>query len=645
MKKVYLLVSAITLGFGSFGQINRTFMNETQQNRLSKANESIKSDKTQAPVEKAAGDVLFGETFTGSAGSWTTSGVNAALWLYDIDGPNGEYSATTQKIVSPTSTTGFMIVDSDLFNVGGTSNDVDASLVSPVIDLSAAPGAVINFYSRYRSCCSNSFYPKIEVSTDDFVSDIVEFDVTVPGVAVNDDSDSKLVSVNISSYLATAINKTNFKFRFVWTAASHYFWMVDDIAIVEAASNDISLSQVFLNDISTGYEHTEIPTTFAGALTVQGYISNKGYSPIPTSTQMIVTVFDGTGTQIATETGGVLSNSLSTTVDTITFATSIDLSTYTIGTYSLRADLVTTEIDADFTNDSLRRTLKITDFYLGQRDYEAARTIESAGTSYGTAPNADPMMFGNSMSIPVDVSCHGLEVTLGRTTNLPITTADNQIEIKLFERDYTAADYNSSFVDLGESRFFTLKSTDVPALNAFKDVLFNFSDATGATGPFVLTGGKDYVIAVYHNGGTTKMAYGVNIGDQDNSSHVYGAFSSSPGDFWFSNGTQILTRMNFNPQLAIDAGVKELTNNANLSVYPNPATSQTNVSFSLKNDTEVVVSLTDLTGKTVFTNNLGTLTTGAHKTTINTDVLSNGVYMVNFVANGVVSTQKLIVRK
>ena len=56
-------------------------------------------------------------------------------------------------------------------------------------------------------------------------------------------------------------------------------------------------------------------------------------------------------------------------------------------------------------------------------------------------------------------------------------------------------------------------------------------------------------------------------------------------------------------------------------------------------------SLTDLTGKTVFTNNLGTITTGAHKTTINTDVLSNGVYMVNFVANGVVSTQKLIVRK
>ena len=70
-----------------------------------------------------------------------------------------------------------------------------------------------------------------------------------------------------------------------------------------------------------------------------------------------------------------------------------------------------------------------------------------------------------------------------------------------------------------------------------------------------------------------------------------------------------------------------------------------NVSFKLNTETQVVISITDLAGKVAYTNNLGTTVSGAHNVAINTDALSNGVYMVNVSANGVVSTQKLIVRK
>ena len=650
MKKVYLLMSAITVGFGSFGQINHTFANEAPQKGLSKNTNTTKSENQPTTV-KAAGDVLFSETFTGSAGTWTTSGANAAQWLYDIDGPNGQYSATTEKIVSPTSTTGFMIIDGDFFNAGGTSNDLTGSLVSPVIDLSTTPGAVLNFYSRYRSCCSNSFYPKVEVSTDNFATIGAEFDVTILGQGVNDDFGTAMMSVNMSTYLATATNKSNFKFRFTWDGASHYYWMVDDISVTEAPGSDLKLTSFYLADLNTSYEQTDVPTDFAGILTVQGYIRNQGYSAIPTNTQLVVTVYNATTNAVlATETGGTLAGFGDADIDTITFVTAIDLSSYAIGSYKILGDLLIPGTDVNNDNDTLSRTLKITDFYYGQRNYQKSRSIESIGTSAGTSPNADEMTIGNIMIIPAGATTldmHGLEISIGRTTSLPVTSTNNEIEIKLFERDYTVPSIQGAdaFIDMGDSRFFTLTAANIPANNAIKDVLFNFSEATGVTGPFSLEAGKAYFIGVYHGGGALKFAYAVNAADDDYSSIIYGPFTATTNAVnYFYNGTQIHTRMNFNPQLAIDAAVNNVENNG-LSignVYPNPTNGQTTVNYSLVNESAVSIKVVDVTGKVVYTSNQGSQVAGNHKVSFDATSFTNGVYYVTINTNGTQVTKKLI---
>jgi hypothetical protein len=56
------------------------------------------------------------------------------------------------------------------------------------------------------------------------------------------------------------------------------------------------------------------------------------------------------------------------------------------------------------------------------------------------------------------------------------------------------------------------------------------------------------------------------------------------------------------------------------------------------------VNVTDLTGKLVYSQNLGSVN-GAQKVSIDTENLTNGVYMVNVIVDGAVSTQKLVVRK
>jgi hypothetical protein len=90
--------------------------------------------------------------------------------------------------------------------------------------------------------------------------------------------------------------------------------------------------------------------------------------------------------------------------------------------------------------------------------------------------------------------------------------------------------------------------------------------------------------------------------------------------------------------------VTEVENTIGMSIYPNPANNEATVSFALNNDATASVNVTDLAGKVVYTSALGSVN-GAQKVTVNTESLTNGVYMVNVIVDGTVSTQKLIVRK
>jgi hypothetical protein len=90
--------------------------------------------------------------------------------------------------------------------------------------------------------------------------------------------------------------------------------------------------------------------------------------------------------------------------------------------------------------------------------------------------------------------------------------------------------------------------------------------------------------------------------------------------------------------------VTEVENTVGMNVYPNPANNQATVTFEVNNASTAAVNVTDLTGKVVYTAALGSVN-GAQKVNVNTESLTNGVYMVNVIVDGTVSTQKLIVRK
>lgn len=80
-----------------------------------------------------------------------------------------------------------------------------------------------------------------------------------------------------------------------------------------------------------------------------------------------------------------------------------------------------------------------------------------------------------------------------------------------------------------------------------------------------------------------------------------------------------------------------------LAAYPNPFTSELSVSFALENTTDVEIALVDVTGNTVGTIAHATLGEGAHTVNFTPQTtLASGIYFVRLVADGLVTTIKVI---
>lgn len=78
-------------------------------------------------------------------------------------------------------------------------------------------------------------------------------------------------------------------------------------------------------------------------------------------------------------------------------------------------------------------------------------------------------------------------------------------------------------------------------------------------------------------------------------------------------------------------------------VFPNPASNFLNLDFNLNSNTDVAVSMTDLTGKTVYNNNLKNLN-GNQGLVISTSSLADGIYMISLKTNEGISTKKVAIK-
>jgi hypothetical protein len=92
-------------------------------------------------------------------------------------------------------------------------------------------------------------------------------------------------------------------------------------------------------------------------------------------------------------------------------------------------------------------------------------------------------------------------------------------------------------------------------------------------------------------------------------------------------------------------GINELTKLgvAMTQNMPNPFNGNTEIGYELVNNSDVLFTVYDMSGKAVIENNLGHVSAGKHTITMNGANLSKGVYFYNIKANGASLTKKMVI--
>ena len=82
-------------------------------------------------------------------------------------------------------------------------------------------------------------------------------------------------------------------------------------------------------------------------------------------------------------------------------------------------------------------------------------------------------------------------------------------------------------------------------------------------------------------------------------------------------------------------------------IYPNPASKMANLVYTLKAKTDVSVKLIDITGRTLFKQDLGTQLKGEHlfNFSVESNILKNGIYFYSIITNQQTLTGRLMIKK
>lgn len=211
------------------------------------------------PLNKAFGDLIWSEDFGGGAlpTGWTVYDANLLdfYWYWSNDarpGYQGTYSTNNDTFRTETYANGYMMISGDIYNAGGGSVAMDSYVMTDAMNFDTVTSAMIEWNQFFRFCCSAStIQMKFSVSTDG--TNWTDFDVR-QGVAVNAISPNPQgVQINITTLVA---GQPTVYFKWHKAGASHYFWAIDDIRIIEAPSNELVLKDTYISHLGSGVSHS-----------------------------------------------------------------------------------------------------------------------------------------------------------------------------------------------------------------------------------------------------------------------------------------------------------------------------------------------------------------------------------------------------
>ena len=499
---------------------------------------------------------------------------------------------------------GYMMINSDA--AGGSATQNATTYCVDTMDLTGEPAINMLFEQATRKYAEQYFV----VYSTDAGATWNEVEVNTTWGTNTNSTNPETVQVNLSAEIG---GQDSVMIGFKYVGQWDWFWAVDDVQISTPDNYDLSLDGAVWG--STGYwggriPYLQIPTSQVTDINFSGVVSNIG------AMDQANVVFHAhtTSGYMGMSAGDSLASTAMDTLD----CTAPFTPAAVVGSDVIDLFVTSDSTDANPSNDSLIGAATI-----GITDYIYARDLGTAVS--GSYNSGAAFEIGNVFDVFQTADAGGIDIYIH-----PQSTEGAEIGCRLYVYDATAQE----FTWVNESDPYYIQAGD---LDGF--ITLNFSqNGYNST----VNAGESYFVTAWATDGDT-TTNGLIVGTAGTSPEQT-SFVTYDGD-WLSGVTQYYTtstpmvRLNFE---ANDASINEVENNFGLTVYPNPSSNETNVSFVADNE-EVSIVITDMAGKEVYSS-VSEASVGNRNVAINTSVFNSGVYVIKLSSNNSVAIKNLIVK-
>ncbi len=649
MKKNYaLLTGLIFVSSLGFSQNLTKFQNAEAKVKLTEEVESssaINAVKRKNQTAKIPGTILFSETFANQIpAGWTVTNNagNSNNWIWSNTAPGGQYSTTTVAINSTTGSNGFMSLPSDLYNTpfpSGGPLSMDVWFSSPAITIPATASVLLSFEQSQRYCCSGADELVAEVSNDGIVW--TTYDAALgrnPNTAAPTPTSAaaELVQVNVSADLA---NQTTAYVRFRMTGATHYYWMIDDVELIEGAANAMEIEDWSINFSDTSQNPTMyyVPQLALEPLTFDVASFNAG-----SNTQTGVT-FNVDIYQDSTWAGGAGSGLLATVTQPYGIPVpSLNRDTVTAGTYNNLANGYLRTVFS-VTSDSVNQNpaaATVTDYFVVTdsilaKDFGPYVGDAGPGNYVGGGNDGDAwaslMTVGTNPSITGNIVCN----TIGLLVANVATNDGASIQPRIYYWDDTASTIGGALGNpIGSSPFSTTIDTSMFG-NWINLPIFP---------PASIIPGAQYAVGWEQTGGasvgaefTVARDRNVEPRQQTVTNFVY-VNDAAPAWGWVTQVGAI--RLHLNLPIGIDEKNSEST--SVFSVSPNPNNGQFKLNINSDQAETYQLNVRNMLGQVVYTDNISV--NGQKVQDLDLSGVEKGVYFVSLNNGSERITKKVIIK-
>ncbi len=550
------------------------------------------SNQKNLIIEKAPGTVVYSATFSSGIGSWTSSGPDAALWQYDQDGPSGQFSNTANEIIqSQSAGNGFLIFDADLSNPGfGPYVNRSGSIASPPIDLTGIGAAVLYFDQKYRTCCDEGFFPRVEVSSYDFVS-FATFDATIQGIESNTISPTSTAKINLQGFIDTATNLTNVRIRFTFDGsggATHYYWQIDDVKIREAYNYDLVARNCRMAAGALKLPYYFMPLSQVSPMEFSAKVESFG--GVTQSNTYLQAKISNQGTTVSPSvdlTPGQLDSLITAPLTPPSI----------VGFYNVNYRFYQDSTDDVAVDDSLNELLTITDQLYSIDN----NTYMSFVSNLSTQPH-QPFKVGNVMEILRNDYIDSVYVGVTSTS----TNVGQDIWTEVYKK------MNGNWQQIAYSLHHTINMGENGSTVGLK---LQYTTPVWA--------GDTLLVLACHEGGTNddvrfRVAQHVEEG-------IVQGFDAAGTNFYLTNPRAVIVRLNMG--VVVGLGENSMLDNS-MECMPNPVANELRLSYVLNEPTQVKVEVVDYNGRVVATQLLESQDKGLNQCSLSTNLLNAGIYWV-----------------